>query len=85
VGQATEIYSKEFESVFARLPSGIRARVIEKIRFMGVRLEVYPHERLQGRPEFRLRAGDYRIIYEFDAARNEIYLLTIGHRREVYR
>jgi mRNA interferase RelE/StbE len=40
---------------------------------------------LQARGEFKLRVGDYRVIYEFDANRNEIYLITIGHRREVYR
>jgi mRNA-degrading endonuclease RelE of RelBE toxin-antitoxin system len=34
---------------------------------------------------YRLRVGDYRIIYSFDAARNEIPLLAVGHRRETYR
>ena len=48
-------------------------------------LEQFPHVRLQGRREFRLRVGDYRVIYEFDPARNELFLITLGHRREVYR
>jgi mRNA-degrading endonuclease RelE of RelBE toxin-antitoxin system len=60
-------------------------RLIEKIRALGRRLDDFPHERLQGRPEFRLRVGDYRIIYVFDLVRNEISLVTLGHRREVYR
>jgi mRNA interferase RelE/StbE len=85
VGQATEIYSKEFQTIFDRLPSGIRVRIIEKIRTIGRRLATFPHERLQGRSEFRVRVGDYRIIYRFDAASNEISLVTLGHRREVYR
>lgn len=85
MGQATEIFSKEFEHLFARLPGGIRARIVEKIRFMGSQLDDFPHERLQGRDEFRLRVGDYRVIYEFDIARNEISLVTVGHRRDVYR
>jgi mRNA interferase RelE/StbE len=85
VGQATEIYSKEFQGIFDRLPSGMRMRIIEKIRHVGRHLESFPHERLQGRPEFRFRVGDFRIIYEFDLARNEISLVTLGHRREVYR
>lgn len=38
-----------------------------------------------GRSEYRLRVGDYRIIYDFDRARNLIDLITLGHRREVYR
>lgn len=48
-------------------------------------LEQFCHVRLQGRAEFRLRVGDYRIIYEFDLAKNELYLVTLGHRRDVYR
>ncbi|HIG29283.1 MAG TPA: hypothetical protein EYQ50_16430 [Verrucomicrobiales bacterium] len=33
----------------------------------------------------RLRVGDYRIIYTFDAAEGVINLLAVGHRREIYR
>jgi mRNA interferase RelE/StbE len=52
---------------------------------MGRRLDSFAHERLQGREEFRLRVGDYRVIYEFDISLNELLLVTLGHRREVYR
>jgi mRNA-degrading endonuclease RelE of RelBE toxin-antitoxin system len=27
----------------------------------------------------------YRVIYRFDLGRNELLLITLGHRREVYR
>jgi mRNA interferase RelE/StbE len=40
---------------------------------------------MTGRGECRLRVGDYRVIYDFDAEKNELYLITLGHRREVYR
>jgi mRNA-degrading endonuclease RelE of RelBE toxin-antitoxin system len=71
-GAATQVFSREFDAV-------------QKITEMGSRLESYPHYRLSGRSEFRLRVGDFRIIYEFDLATNEIYLITLGNRREVYR
>lgn len=83
--QATEIYSREFDARFFALPLRVRGLIEAKICDMGRRLETFPHHRLQGRPEFRLRAGDYRIICEFDVRRNELYLITLGHRREVYR
>lgn len=85
MGQATEIYTKEFETRFQRLPTHIRARILEKIRDLGRRLPDFSHERLQRRDEFKLRVGDYRIIYEFDLRLNEIYMITVAHRREVYR
>jgi mRNA interferase RelE/StbE len=83
--QATEIYAREFDSRFFELPLRIREQIESKIREMGRRLETFPHHRLQGRPEFRLRVGDYRIIYDLDIQRNELFLVTLGHRREVYR
>ena len=52
---------------------------------MGENLARFSHERLQGRPEFRLRVGDYRVLYEFDARQERIILHYAGHRREVYR
>ena len=52
---------------------------------MGRRPDSFPHYRMTGRTEFRLRIGDYRVIYDFDPQKNEIYLITLGNRREVYR
>jgi len=85
VNRATEIYTREFDTIFFALPPHVQDRIERKIREMGRRLENFPHHRLQGRSEFRLRLGDYRIIYEFDLSRNELCLVTLGHRREVYR
>lgn len=38
-----------------------------KVDEMRAGLEVFPHQRLKGRPELRLRVGDYRVLYEFGA------------------
>ena len=43
------------------------------------------HQRLQARPEFKLRVGGYRVLYEFDAELGRIYLHFVGHRREIYK
>ena len=40
---------------------------------------------MEGADTFRLRVGDYRIIYQIDIAKNEMILLTLGHRRDVYK
>jgi mRNA interferase RelE/StbE len=82
---ATQVFTREFDAVLERIPSGVRALILQKITEMGSRLESYPHYRMTGRSEFRLRVGDYRVIYDFDLEIGEIYLLTLGHRREIYR
>jgi len=52
---------------------------------MGARLNSFPHHRLTGRPEYRLRIGDFRVLYEFDAEAGRLFLHYVGHRREIYR
>ncbi len=42
--------------------------------------------KLKGEPDhYRLRVGDYRIIYRIEKSRVRIVVVKIGHRREVYR
>ena len=33
----------------------------------------------------RLRAGDYRIVYEIDARRKMVYVVRIAHRKDAYQ
>ena len=83
--RATEIYSQEFDAIFFKLPKSVQRRIQEKIDWVGMHLDSFSHDRLQERPEFPLRVGDYRVIYEFDLRTNQIFLNTLGHRRDVYR
>ena len=41
--------------------------------------------RLRNRPEYRVRVGDYRIVYEVEESTVLILVLAIGHRRDIYR
>jgi len=85
MSRALQIYYAAFDEVFLQLPDNVRRRIIEALDDMGLRLASYPHYRMTGGNRYRLRVGDYRIIYTFDAVRNEIHLLAVGHRREIYR
>ena len=40
---------------------------------------------LRGRPAFRLRVGDYRVIYTIDDGVLVVVVIALGHRRDVYR
>ena len=41
-------------------------------------------KKLVGREGWRIRSGNYRIIYEIDDALKKVTVLHIGHRRDVY-
>jgi len=85
VAAALQIWSSTFSRAFDALPSSVRAIVQSKIDEMGTRLETFSHQRLQGRPEYKLRVGDYRVLYEFDVKLGRIHLHYVGHRRDIYK
>ena len=84
-GAATQIYSHRFDQKFAALPASVRYRLQEKIDSVGRRLREFAHYRMEGADTYRLRVGDYRVIYQFDPRRNEIFLIALGHRRDIYK
>lgn len=84
-GAATQIASRQFDDDYFRLPTAAQIQIQRKIDEMGLRLAAFPHYRMKGLDKYRLRVGDYRVIYRFDLTREEVYLVAIGHRREIYR
>lgn len=82
---ALQVYYTAFDAAFYKLPVGVRARIETKIDDLGQRLDTFPHQRLSGVNRYRLRVGDYRIIYTFDLNQGVLHLLAVGHRREIYR
>lgn len=80
-----QIYFRAFDEDFFRLPTDVQRRIESKIDEIGLRLQHYPHYRMSGNDRYRFRIGDYRVIYKFDVSKGEIYLLAVGHRREIYR
>jgi len=85
VAAALQIWSPTFSKAFDSLPAPVREAVQRSVDDVGTRLENFPHKRLQGRPEFKLRVGDYRVLYEFDTRQGRLYLHYVGHRRDIYR
>ena len=80
-----QIYAAEFDRRLFDLPPKIRQQIENKIDEVGSRLDSFPHHRMKGCDLFRLRVGDHRVIYQFDLKLNQIFLITLGHRREIYR
>ena len=85
MSRALQIYYHAFDEVFLDLPETVRHRIEVALDDMGLRLGNYPHYRMTGGNRYRLRVGDYRVISTFDSGLNEIHLLAVGHRREIYR
>jgi mRNA interferase RelE/StbE len=85
LGSATQVYYSGFDTGFFRLPVNLQERIQARLDAMSRRLNNFPHHRLTGSDRYRVRIGDYRVIYNFDLQREELYLFAVGHRREIYR
>jgi len=84
-GAATQICSAQFDRRYFSLPVGIQQHIQRKIDELGCNLRGFSHQRMQGVNAFRLRVGDFRVIYQFNMEKNELILVTVGNRRDVYK
>ena len=82
---AQQIFARDFDAEYFRLPGGVRQRIQRKIDEISIRLAGYPHERLQGCAEFRFRVGDYRIICQIKDGVFLVLVVSVGHRKNVYK
>ena len=79
------ILPKSVQKELDRLPDEMLKRVMARL----TELEVNPRppdvKKLKGRSAWRIRVGDYRVIYEIHDRELKILVITVGHRREIYR
>ncbi len=73
------------ERQFLRLQTLLQDRVKKKLFFLEANPRPVGSQKLHGTPFFRVRIGDYRVIYSVDDQHKIVKILDIGHRREVYR
>ncbi len=69
----------------AQLPSGAYERVRDAIRALAQAPRPSGCLKLAGREGWRIRIGNYRVVYEIDDKRRVVTILHVAHRRDVYR
>lgn len=76
------IISPRAEKSLRKLPKFDQVAIAQKLR--GLAGNIPSEEKLSGYADiFRVRVGDYRIVYR--RAKQSIYIVLIGHRRDVYK
>lgn len=80
-------FSPDAETDLADLSKSIAQRILKKIRWLAENFDVITPEPLTGQWKgfFKLRVGDYRILYTFNTIAQTITIHIIKHRREVYK
>ena len=72
---------KELESIAER----DQARIVERIRSLAENPRPPQAKKLSGEEKYRIRQGDYRILYQIHDEVITVVVVKIGHRRDVYR
>jgi len=72
---------KELNSI----PKKDLKKIVQKIRSLSDNLRPNGCVKLSGQERYRIRQGDYRILYSIENEILVVYVIKIGHRKEVYR
>ena len=69
-----------------RLDKPIAQRILSKLEWLATNAALVVHTPLTGDWSgfYRLRVGDYRVIYRLDRDNHLILVEVIGHRSEIY-
>jgi mRNA interferase RelE/StbE len=73
------------EKELRQTPKADRRRIASRIARLAADPRPPGCEKLFAENVFRVRQGDYRILYSVDDERRIVAIIKIGHRREVYR
>jgi mRNA interferase RelE/StbE len=82
------ILTSEAQTDIRSLSTNIQNRVLDKLEWMGTNALLLRHQPLQGKKwggTMKYRIGDYRIIYQLDRNSEQLIVLKVGHRRDVYK
>jgi mRNA interferase RelE/StbE len=77
--------NRSAERELKSLTPNLARRIGERLRALAENPHPAQSKRLRGSPNFRLRVGDYRVVYSVDDAAWRVTIVAVGHRREVYR
>ena len=68
-----------------RIPKKDLQRIIKRIEALGDEPRPRGCEKLSAQERYRIRQGDYRIVYSIDDAGRVVEIFKVGQRSEIYR
>ena len=82
----TLLIERHAEKGFKKIPKNISNKLIIKIKSLKDNPKPSGCRKITGSEnDYRVRIGDYRVIYEIDEKNKQIIILAVGHRKDIYR
>lgn len=78
-------FTKSAQKELKRLPTQNQIRITKAIYALSVNPRIGRVRPMVGTKSWRLRVGDYRVIYDIHNQKLTVLIIKGGHRREIYR
>lgn len=78
-------FRKSVQKDFSAIPKKDLKRIINRIDGLGENPRPVGCEKLTGQERYRLRQGRYRIVYSIQDDELTVWIVKIGHRKDIYR
>jgi mRNA interferase RelE/StbE len=81
-----KVYFKEsVEKDLNTIPKKDLQKILRRIETLSQEPRPQGHEKLTGQERYRVRQGNYRIVYSIQDQQLTVWVVKVGHRKEVYR
>jgi mRNA interferase RelE/StbE len=82
------MYSVEFSETATKELYKLKKEIQKRIINVLERIKIRPFhfiKRKQGTPYYILRVGDYRVILDIKEEKSTIFVIELGHRKNIYK
>ena len=85
MGKYKIVFRKSVAKDLRRIPSQDLRRILATVDSLSGEPRPSGIEKLSGQEKYRIRQGNYRIIYEINDDKVVVVVVKVGNRRDVYR
>jgi len=85
MAQYKVFFKKSVEKDFKSIPKKELLRILSKIESLQDNPRPAGSQKLTGQERYRLRQGRYRIVYSIQDYELTVWVVKVGHRKEIYK
>jgi mRNA interferase RelE/StbE len=85
MGEYEVYFRQSVEKDFKGIPKKDIKNILQRIKLLSKEPRPPGCEKLTGQERYRIRRGKYRIVYSIQDNELTVWIVRVGHRRDVYR
>jgi len=85
MGEYKIFFKESVEKDLRSIPKKDLKKILTRIEVLAKEPRPQGYEKLSGQEKYRIRQGTYRIIYSVQDQELTVWVVKIGHRKDVYR